>query len=304
MRGLRYEIIILTLYKGVQMTDNNQGKRILSVLAHPDDEAFGMGGTLALYAMHGAEVYLACATLGEAGDIPTNFLADHSSSAALRESELDCSADVLALKQVFKLGFRDSGMAGSPDNQHPDALVARPIEEAVERIADVMRQVRPHVVLTFDPVGGYYHPDHIRVHQATVLAFERVRQELKSSDPQALVRLFYHTMPKSSAKIAVFWMRLQGKDPRKIGRNKDIDLVQIASQSFPVHVKINYLPVLKQREQAAACHASQGGGQKPFGLSAWLLRIFNRPVDRFMQGFPAPEAHQPMKNDLFWGMDG
>lgn len=286
------------------MINDNQPKRILSVLAHPDDEAFGMGGTLALYAMQGVEVYLACATLGEAGDIPPDFLQSSSSSAALRESELDCSANVLALKQVFKLGFRDSGMEGSPDNHHPDALVARPMEEVVERIAAVMRQVRPQVVLTFDPVGGYFHPDHIRVHQATVLAFDRVRQELKATDPQALSRLYYHTMPKSSAKIAVFWMRLLGKDPRKIGRNKDIDLVQIASQSFPVHVTINYRQVLEQREQAAACHASQGGGKKPFGLSAWLMRILSRPVDRFMQGFPEPMPNHRMQNDLFWGMNG
>ena len=286
------------------MINDNQPKRILSVLAHPDDEAFGMGGTLALYAMRGVEVYLACATLGEAGDIPPDFLQSSSSSAALRESELDCSANVLALKQVFKLGFRDSGMEGSPDNHHPDALVARPMEEVVERIAAVMRQVRPQVVLTFDPVGGYFHPDHIRVHQATVLAFDRVRQELKATDPQALSHLYYHTMPKSSAKIAVFWMRLLRKDPRKIGRNKDIDLVQIASQSFPVHVKINYKKVLEQREQAAACHASQGGGKKPFGLSAWLMRILSRPVDRFMQGFPEPMPNHRMQNDLFWGMNG
>ena len=286
------------------MIGDFSGKRILSVLAHPDDEAFGMGGTLALYAMRGAEVYLACATLGEAGDIPPDFLRSHASSAALRESELDCSADALALKKVFKLGFRDSGMAGSPDNQHPDALVARPMEEVVESIADVLRQIRPQVVLTFDPVGGYFHPDHIRVHQATVIAFDRVRQELDPADPQALARLYYHTMPKSSAKFAVFWMRLLGKDPRKVGRNGDIDLVQIASQSFPVHVKINYHSVFEQREQAAACHASQGGGKKPFGLSAWILRILSRPVDRFMQGFPEPSQNHRVENDLFWGMDG
>lgn len=285
------------------MNNNLPKKRILSVLAHPDDEAFGMGGTLALYAMQGAEVYLACATLGEAGDIPADFLHYQLSSAALREGELDCSAEALSLKHVFKLGFRDSGMAGSPDNQNPDALVARPLEDAVERIADVMRQVRPHVVLTFDPVGGYFHPDHIRVHQATVFAFERVREELSASDPQVLSRLYYHTMPKSSAKVAVFWMRLQGKDPHKVGRNADIDLVQIASESFPVHVKINYRPVLKQREQAAACHASQGGGKKPFGLTGLLVKVFSRPIDNFMQGYPKPEPKQRVQHDLFWGLD-
>lgn len=285
------------------MTQEFADKRILSVLAHPDDEAFGMGGTLALYAMLGARVSLACATLGEAGDIPTDFLSSQRDSAALREGELDCSTKSLGLTQVFKLGFRDSGMAGSPDNQHPEALVARPLEDAVERIADVMRQVKPHVVLTFDPVGGYYHPDHIRVHEATVAAFHRVRGELANSDPQVLRRLYYHTMPKTSIKAAVLWMRLQGKDPRKAGRNADIDLVQIASESFPVHVKVNYRPVFKQREQAAACHASQGGGQKPFGLSGVLIRLFNKPIDRFMQGFPEPEPNQPMKHDLFWGLN-
>ena len=286
------------------MTTNNNVKRILSVLAHPDDEAFGMGGTLALYAKQGVEVYLACATLGEAGDIPSDLLQSHESSAALRERELDCSIEALALKHVFKLGFRDSGMAGSPDNQNPDALVARPMEEVVESISRVMRQVRPQVVLTFDPIGGYFHPDHIRVHEATVIAFERVRQELHATDPQALARLYFHTMPKSSAKAAVFWMRLRGKDPHKVGRNGDIDLEQIASQSFPVHVKINYRPVLEQRQQAAACHASQGGGKKPFGLSSWMMKIFSRPVERFMQGYPEPKPKQRLQHDLFWGING
>ncbi len=241
------------------------GKRILSVLAHPDDEAFGMGGTLALYAMHGAEVYLACATLGEAGDIPPDFLQRHASPAALRESELDCSADALALKQVFKLGFRDSGMAGSPDNQHPDALVARPLEEVVQRIAEVMREVRPDVVLNFDPVGGYFHPDHVCIHQATVLAFECVRQELTKSEPQALARLYY----QHNAQIKRQILRFSGcvsrvKTLAELAASEDIDLVRIASKSFPVHVKINYRPVLKQREQAAACHPAKGAGKKPF----------------------------------------
>ena len=278
-------------------------KRILAVLAHPDDEAFGMGGTLALYARKNVEVYLACATLGEAGDIPAEMLEGFESPAALRESELNCSAETLGLKKVFKLGFRDSGMAGSADNQNPNALIARPMEEVVERIAGMMRELRPQVVITFDPVGGYFHPDHIRTHQATVLAFHHVREELKESDPQALARLYYHTMPKGSAKLAVFFIRLQGKNPHKVGRNGDIDLARIASEDFPVHVKIDYRSVLKEHDQAAACHASQGGGLKPFGLSPRLIRLFNKPVDRFMQGYPEPEPNHRVKNDLFWGID-
>jgi LmbE family N-acetylglucosaminyl deacetylase len=97
---------------------------LLAVLAHPDDETFGMGGTLALYARKDLEVHLICATRGEAGTVDPKFLEGFVSIGDRRESELCCAADLLGLAGVHFLGYRDSGMPGSPDNFRPKALAA------------------------------------------------------------------------------------------------------------------------------------------------------------------------------------
>ena len=95
--------------------------KLLAVLAHPDDETFGIGGTLALYASKGVAVHLICTTRGEAGDMPAALLEGFDSIAERREYELRCAADTLGLAGVHMLGYRDSGMAGSSDNLHPEA---------------------------------------------------------------------------------------------------------------------------------------------------------------------------------------
>ena len=134
---------------------NHEGKRtLLAVLAHPDDETFGMGGTLALYAQRGVAVHLVCATRGEVGEVAQHFLEDFQSIGDLREHELRCAARNLGLAGVHFLDYRDSGMAGSLENQHPQSLAAAPLDEVAARVTAYIRDLRPHVVLTFDPVGG------------------------------------------------------------------------------------------------------------------------------------------------------
>ena len=100
---------------------NRPAQRLLAVLAHPDDESFGMGGTLALYAQRGVEVHLICATRGEAGMMDAEHLQGYTSTADKRETELRCAARILGLREVHFLDYRDSGMPGSADNQHPQA---------------------------------------------------------------------------------------------------------------------------------------------------------------------------------------
>ena len=150
------------------MEDNgitNQHKRtILSVLAHPDDESFGMGGTLALYAKRGVDVHLVCATRGEVGEVSPEILEGFDSVSALRVNELRCAAGILGLKGVHFLDYRDSGMPGSEDNHHPLAMAAAPLDEVAAKVTHYIRKLRPQVVLTFDPIGGYRHPDHIAIH--------------------------------------------------------------------------------------------------------------------------------------------
>jgi LmbE family N-acetylglucosaminyl deacetylase len=276
-------------------------KVLLAVLAHPDDESFGMGGTLALYASRGADVYLVCATRGEVGTVDEEHLQGYSSTAELREAELRCAASHLGLKQVFFLDYRDSGMPGSEDNRHPDAQVNRPVEEVAAKVVSYIRSLKPDVVVTFDPIGGYRHPDHIQTHNATVMAFERAADPAfhpEAGAPFQPRALYFHTIPRGLFRVGVRLMKLLGKDPRKWGRNHDIDLLSLAEVEFPVHARINYRPVSTLKDQASDCHASQNGGQMRRGFVGFIFGLF-AGTETFMRAYPAPAPRMRVVNDLF-----
>ncbi len=278
-----------------------QTKTILAVLAHPDDESFGMGGTLALYAKQGHHVYLACATRGEVGSADAEFMQGFKSVAEMRESELRCAAGHLGLKEVFFLGYRDSGMPGSPENEHPDAQVAHPVEEVAKKVVQVIRSVKPDVVITFDPIGGYRHPDHIHIHNATVLAFNQAGEadfapELGKAFSPAF--LYFHTFPRGFLRLVVRTIRLLGGDPSKWGRNKDIDLASLAEVDFPTHVRIDYSTMREKKMLASHCHASQGGREMGKGIQGLLFRLLGQHDD-FMQAHPQPAQNARIRNSLF-----
>lgn len=279
-------------------------KTLLVVFAHPDDESFGIGGTLAYYAKQGTAVHLICATRGEAGTVDPQHLEGFSSVADLRESELRCAASKLGLSRVEFLDYRDSGMPGSPDNQHPNALINQPVEIVARRIAELIRQLRPQVVITHDPIGGYKHPDHIHVHKATVQAFHLAGDPGYASPtpPYKIAKLYYNVFPKGLMKIAVRLMPLFGQDPRHFGRNKDIDVLDLVeSGDFPVHARIRYHGAEISRETASACHASQlPGGPPRRGAFAWINR-FIPATDSFMRAHPPAEATL-RERDLFEGL--
>jgi LmbE family N-acetylglucosaminyl deacetylase len=279
----------------------NRKQVLLAVLAHPDDESFGMGGTLAYYASRGADVYLVCATRGEAGTVDAEHLQGFGSIAELREGELRCAAQHLGLKDVFFLGYRDSGMTGSVDNKHPDAQVNHPVEEVAAGVLRHIRGLKPDIVLTFDPIGGYRHPDHIHIHNATVLAFEKAADASylpETGEPYQPGALYYHTIPRGLFKFGVRLLRLFGKDPSKWGRNGDIDLVSLAEVDFPVHARIDYRSVAERKIQASACHASQGGGQMRRGFVGTFFRLFDG-VETFMRAYPRVEPGARVSKDLF-----
>lgn len=275
---------------------------LLAVLAHPDDETFGIGGTLALYASRGVQVHLICATRGEAGTVDPEHLEGFASIAERRCYELECAAGYLGLASVTFLDYRDSGMPGSSDNSHADALASAPVEVVAQKIATEMRRLRPQVVITFDPIGGYKHPDHIQTHQATVRAFDLCADPgypdgLPPHQPQ---KLYFTTFPKRFLKIAVSFLRLVGRDPRRFGRNQDIDLLALVEHDFPTHARINYRPVIEARSLATACHASQGGRQMQRGPIAWLMRLAGIH-ETYMRAYPPPPPGLK-ENDLFAGV--
>jgi LmbE family N-acetylglucosaminyl deacetylase len=288
------------------MNDSNQGNKLtlLAVLAHPDDESFGMGGTLALYAQRGVDVHLICATRGEVGEVAPHFLEGFQSIGELREHELRCAAGNLGLAGVYFLDYRDSGMAGSPENDHPQALAAAPIDEVGAMVTGYIRKLRPQVVLTFDPIGGYRHPDHIAIHEATVKAFTAAGDPQQFPDqgtPYQPEKLYYHTFPRGWLTWVVRLLPLFGKDPRRFGQNEDIDLLELAGQSFPVHARINYKKVAKEKEAATACHASQGGMASSRNLFVRLAFRVAAGQDSFMRAYPEPDGG-PKERDLFVGI--
>lgn len=281
-------------------------RRLLVAFGHPDDESFGPAGTLARYANEGVAVHYVCATRGESGHADPELLAGYDSVAGLRTGELLCAAGHLGLSSVHFLGYRDSGMENAADNENPASLLQAPLEEVVAKIVRLVRHIRPQVVLTHDPSGGYFHPDHIKVHQATVAAFhaagdpgrfpEQLAGGLAPYQPQ---KLYFTVFPRGMVQLLVRAMSLLGQDPEAFGRNGDINLKRLADVDQPVTTKIAIGPYLDVGQQAARCHASQTGGH-----SGWVVRRLARLVrnDRFTRAVP-PFAGGRVERDLFAGVD-
>lgn len=279
-------------------------RTLMAVFAHPDDESFGAGGTLALYARRGYRVVLLCATRGEAGTVDPHFMRGFASVAALREAELRCAAQHLGLEAVHFLGYRDSGMPGTSDNLHPDAQIVHPVEEVAGRIVRHIREIQPDVVLTFDPVGGYRHPDHIHVHRATTLAFEGAADPAfhpEAGAPFQPRALYYHVFPHRFLRTLTRLMPIFGADPRRFGRNKDIDLKALTEFEFPVHVRIDTSSVAAVKAEAGACHASQGGIQMRGGLMGLAVRMMGGS-ESYMRAFPPVAGKFKVHQDLFDGI--
>jgi N-acetyl-1-D-myo-inositol-2-amino-2-deoxy-alpha-D-glucopyranoside deacetylase len=277
-------------------------RRLLVTTAHPDDESFGPGGTLAKYAREGTRVFLICATRGEAGGNDLTDLGDCEDLACRREQELRCAVKVLGLTELSLLGYRDSGMAGSPANQHPKALFQANVDEVAQRVADLIVKIRPQVILTSDPYGGYGHPDHIAVHLATLRAWEMVQAGLLPTEkrPHKLYySAFSHTMLRWVARV----MPLVGRNPRALGANHDVDLVEILSHTIPITARIDFGPYYEIARQASACHSSQLSGPSSFSGWAprWLLRRL-MGTDTYFRVYPPVAKGEPVERDLFAGV--
>ncbi|MBI5304598.1 MAG: PIG-L family deacetylase [Chloroflexi bacterium] len=273
---------------------------LLAVYAHPDDE-LSAGGTLAHYARQGVSTHLICATRGEVGEAPPD-LKGFRSVAEMRTDELQCAVNILGLDSVSFLGYRDSGMPGSPDNQHPDSLVAAPMDEVARKVAASIRRLKPNVVVTFDPIGGYRHPDHIAIHKATVAAFKLARDpeiEIDDLPPHAPQKLYYSVFPRGFLRLAVRVLKLIGRDPKHFGKNRDIDLESLVEVDYPVHARVPIGDVLGQKQRATACHSSQIPS-----MGGTLARVFQRlfaSEETFMRAIPDAPPNL-VERDLFDGV--
>lgn len=285
---------------------------LLAILAHPDDESFGPGGTLARYAAEGAHVHVIIATDGIAGSVEQGQKLDQQSTLAqVRSTELSNAAFALGVTSIWSLPYRDSGMKGSPDNQNPQALIQQPVDQLIADLRDYMVRLQPHVVMTHDPFGGYGHPDHIRCCEATTAAFHTLRKQPAPHNgstssgghhvayqPQ---KLYYTAFDKRLLKIAVRVMPLLGQDPTALGRNKDINLAEIARWELPIHAQIDVRAYLPQKMSASQAHASQySGGPSWVRIFPTFLRQRLMGTESFSRAFPAPNTRT--ETDLFAGI--
>jgi len=256
---------------------------LVFILAHPDDETFGCGGAIARYAARGTAVHYICATYGEAGTIDADVLGN-SSVADFRTAELLCAARTLGMRAVHLLGYRDSGMSGAPEGKHQEAFIAAPQEEVTGKLTALLRVLRPQVVVTHGPYGGYGHPDHIRLYETVTDAFTAAGDPSRFAEHHEAglaiwspERLYYTTFDPRPTRLFIALQRLLRRDPSRYGENGDVDLLAAAQRVTPVTCAIDATPWLAIKERAFRCHRSQ------LGFFGTLLRL-PRPVRRVFFG--------------------
>jgi LmbE family N-acetylglucosaminyl deacetylase len=171
---------------------------ILWILAHPDDESFGGAGMFAWARQQGIATGLVCATRGEVGAISDPALATPITLGAVREQELRGAMNVVELTDLRLMGYRDSGMAGTPENDDPRALINAPREETIAHLVGQIRELRPETVITFGPDGVYGHPDHVYIGD---VASEAVLEAAKPTtvalgEPWKVSALYHVAVPR------------------------------------------------------------------------------------------------------------
>lgn len=280
-------------------------RRLLAVLAHPDDESFGMGGTLARYAAEGVDVHIAIATDGVAGSVAGGYEYALKELAEVRQKELEAAVGVLGGK-LHTLGYRDSGYIGDPANQHPDAFINSDFHEATGKVVALIRSIRPQVVVTHDETGGYYHPDHIHCWKITKEAFEAAGDPSRYPEigpaPYQPARLYYTAFSNRMVKLFSFLMRLRGQDPKRAGRNKDIDWTRIGIEPRRLNARINYRKYWDVKVAAGAEHPSQGGGPSRSRMIPEPIQKRFMATETFIRAYPpVPDGYR--EYDLFAGLN-
>jgi LmbE family N-acetylglucosaminyl deacetylase len=272
---------------------------ILAAFAHPDDESFGVGGTLARYVAEGAHVALVCATRGEVGQISDPALATRETLPAVREAELRCAAGAFGLQELIFLDYRDSGMVGTPENDDPRAFINVPAEEVVGRMVGLIRRIKPQVVITFDPEGGYGHPDHIAIHRHTVAAFHAAGDGSRYPEqgaPWRPERLFYAIVPRSFFERMRATMEEAGMDTsgfNRFGERAWSDDMITVSLDVSAHVEAKW--------RALECHRTQFGPENPFRKLRPDTVKAMMTEEHFALAAPAP-APGTRLSDLYEGL--
>jgi N-acetyl-1-D-myo-inositol-2-amino-2-deoxy-alpha-D-glucopyranoside deacetylase len=252
-----------------------EGIRILLVHAHPDDETINNGATMALYADRGAHVTLVTCTRGEEGEVLVPGLSHLASTeqdllGLHRETELAAAMKALGISDYRFLGapttkFRDSGMMGTEPNNRPDVFWQADLDTAAMILVDVIEEVKPHILITYDEIGGYGHPDHIQAHRVAMRASELSTWQIQ--------KIYWNTIPKSVIAQGMEKMKEIGSD---FFGAENIDDVPFAKDDEFVTTLIDGSGYVDSKMAAMKAHETQIALDGPFfalsnnlGMQIW-----------------------------------
>ena len=286
------------------MRDSYQGFRVLLVHAHPDDETINNGATMAMYAALGASVTLVTCTRGEEGEVLIPELSHLAASATdslgqHRVTELALAMKELGVTDHRFLGdgtklYRDSGMMGTEPNNRPDVFWQADLEEAADLLVQVIDEVKPHVLITYDEFGGYGHPDHIQAHRVAMRASEKSVWDIP--------KIYWNVMPISVIQEGIDAMK--GIDSDFWGAEKAEDLPFAKDDSF-VHALINGNAYVDKKMSAMKAHSTQISVDGPFfALSNNVgLQVWGNEYYTLVKGEKsAPLNEKGYESDLFAGI--
>lgn len=277
---------------------------ILTVHAHPDDEASKGAGTIARYHAEGIRTVLVCCTGGEEGDILNPEMDTPEVRADLpgvRRRELEQAAAIIGYDEVVLLGYRDSGMPGSPANARPDAFANAPLDEAVGRLVAVIRRVRPQVIVTYgDDQQGYPHPDHLRVHDISVPAFDAAGDPdayPEAGEPWQPLKLYYTAWSRARI-VALHEKMLELGIDSPFGE----EWFNRPSQDHRITTRIDVRDFYAVRRDALLAHRTQVDPSSKFwfGLPPEVARDVY-PYEDYIRARSLVDAPLP-EDDLFAGI--
>jgi mycothiol S-conjugate amidase len=287
------------------MASNGTAPRcIVSVHAHPDDEASKGAGTIARYSAEGVNTVLVCCTGGEEGDILNPAMDRPEVRERLHEvrtEELAESARIIGFDEVVMLGYRDSGMKDTEANARPDNFANAPLDEAVGRLVGIIRRTRPQVMLTYgDDQQGYPHPDHLRVHEVSMAAIDAAADPSahpEAGPPWQISKVYWSVWSK--ARIVAMHEKFV-----ELGLESPFsqEWLDRPSQDERITTRIDLGEHVDVRRDALLAHATQVDPNSPFwfGLPAEVARTVH-PVEEWVLGRTEVEVDLP-EDDLFNGL--
>ena len=277
------------------MSQEFKGYRALLVHAHPDDETINNGATMALYAALGAKITLVTCTRGEEGEVLVSELAhlaaqDTDQLGDHRVIELADAMKALGVTDHRFLGdgetkFRDSGMMGTDPNNRADCFWQADLELAANLLVKIIHEVKPHILITYDEIGGYGHPDHIQAHRVAMRAAE-LANEWKIS------KIYWNAMPKSVLANGIAAMKEVGSS---FFGAESVDDLTFAKADDLVTAVVDGNEYVEAKMAAMAAHATQIELDGPFfALSNQLgLQVWGHEYYSLVKG----DAHEPFNSD-------